>query len=129
MSTPKKTPRAEADRRAVQPLVWLNLLLDHRAPGKTPTVIGTAAALAMYANSSEPRRPIWPGNTTIDERLGLSARSHGQSAQRSIRRLRDWGFLVVVNPDEYPEVQELRTLDRRKLVYVLTTPSLKTPEI
>ncbi|WP_086149175.1 hypothetical protein [Cellulosimicrobium sp. KWT-B] len=129
MTAPKKTPRQEADQRAVQPLVWLNLLLDYRAPGKTPTVIGTAAALAMYADSSERRRPIWPGNTTIDGRLGLSAKSHGQSAQRSIRLLRDWGFLVVVSPDEYPEVPELRALDRRKLVYVLTAPSLKTPEI
>jgi len=122
LSTPKKTSRAEADRRAVQPLVWLTKLRDHRLPNKSPTLLGTAAVLVTYADSSNPGRPIWAGNKTIDDRMGLSAGGRGKSAEASIRKLRDWGFLVAVNPRDYPEVPELQALDRRKLVYVLTTP-------
>lgn len=122
MTAPKRTSRSEADRRAVQPLVWLTKLRDQRVPNKSPTVLGAAAVLVTYADSSHPGRPIWAGNKTIDDRMGLSTRSRGKSAEASIRKLRDWGFLVAVNPRDYPEVPELRTLDPRKLVYVLTTP-------
>ncbi|MFB7888730.1 hypothetical protein ACFCZ3_11880 [Cellulosimicrobium cellulans] len=122
MSTRKKTSREEAERRAVQPLVWLTKLRDHRVPSKSPTVLGAAAVLVTYADSAVPGRPIWPGNKTIDERMGLTTGGRGKSAEASIRKLRDWGFLVVVDRRDYPDVPALQLVDARKLVYVLTTP-------
>lgn len=110
------------DQRAVQPLVWLTKLRDHRVPNKSPTLLGTAAVLVTYADSSNPGRPIWPSAKTIDERMGLAAGGRGKSAEASLRKLRDWGFLVVVDRRDYPDVEGLRALDPRKLVYVLTTP-------
>lgn len=124
---PETTTRALAQARAERPISWAARLLRFAPPdgGKTPTVMGCAMALLTYTDMTDPHKPIWPMNQSLDSSMGLSPKSRGKSAEASLRKLREWGFVTLVNPQEYQDdYPALKGLDRRKHVYLLTTPKI-----